>query len=980
MIENSSTLKEAFRKLLTYYYFDKNELQTRYDVACFANSLRNKPDEDAIFAEILQVAQGLREDLLNQWLQDISLCYFPKKVDTTQPLQNDSHVITNIPYGDALIKRLLVKVRIPVPLLIIDVAWLMIYGYKVDAILDDGCRGNRLDLRLNPSQIRKGNGLFKKYQNQYKEWWKEGLAIANEELKKYRNVSIINFDIANCYHSIDFDMDEFEQDYTMRYPDVKMTTDPMWNVVKRIYNKYWELTNQSDAEPLTGENEGKRAVPLCLLSSHILANWYITPLDKYMRKRTDVLYYGRYVDDCMVVMYTQSNSDDVVESINQEINDFLTQEGDVVKFAFANNINSGHSHLANFTLQKDKMYVYRFDCQLPNESIKEFEQEQIERSSEFRFLTDEADTSSNTKLEFATLVETLDAQEEPGRRFNILSENKYKLAVYLSKLDCRLAKYPNNKKYKEEVEKIFSYFHDYLLIKHYPLWERMFTAFVLSGRFDMVPAFENKIKEQINKITIEDALFRDKSSALQNIKNSLLQHLRQSVLMAKSLRMIAFKDDKNDTVYLDTFMNRMHYNIYPLQEFTVDYKINGVCNNVYGLNYKRSCFKYRWMPYYVKYYDIVCALSLKKKFDPSVFKEAYKIYWQLNLNVKDKDEWRSFFYRSKLDERDCEINPNFQVELPPEKLTVSVVNMDMEDSEPSACLKRFGKYDEGKAYMMQEILDKITDIRSTDIFILPELSLPIYELREFCQYSAKNEVAYIAGMEYVKNGNEVYNYIVTCLPITLYGQKDAVPVIRLKNHYAPVEYREFCWGKNKKRIPTNDMDWQILYHWKGHVFTSYYCFELADVKERSHFFSELDAIYSPVYNKDTYYFNNIAEATARDMHCYFILCNVSHYGDSRVTQPSTNETMNKLKVKGGNTKDNKFVVLTSYIDIKGLRAFQQLDTEQQYSDKRFKFTPSTYKKDHVEKRKNRIILVSDDCLEFDIYKLLSNMIEKNYIY
>ena len=46
MIENSSTLKEAFRKLLTYYYFDKNELQTRYDVACFANSLRNKPDEE----------------------------------------------------------------------------------------------------------------------------------------------------------------------------------------------------------------------------------------------------------------------------------------------------------------------------------------------------------------------------------------------------------------------------------------------------------------------------------------------------------------------------------------------------------------------------------------------------------------------------------------------------------------------------------------------------------------------------------------------------------------------------------------------------------------------------------------------------------------------------------------------------------------------------------------------------------------------
>ena len=235
-------------------------------------------------------------------------------------------------------------------------------------------------------------------------------------------------------------------------------------------------------------------------------------------------------------------------------------------------------------------------------------------------------------------------------------------------------------------------------------------------------------------------------------------------------------------------------------------------------------------------------------------------------------------------------------------------------------------------------------------------------------------------MEYVKKGNEVYNYIVTCLPITLYGQKDAIPVIRLKNHYAPVEYKEFCWGNNKKIIPKNDLDWQILYHWKGHVFTSYYCFELADVKERTHFFSKLDAIYSSVFNRDTYYFNNIAESTARDMHCYFILCNVSHYGDSRVTQPTSNITMNKLRVKGGNTEDNKSEVLSSCIDVKGLRDFQKLDAEQQYSDKRFKYTPSTFEKDKVGKRKDRIILVSDNIFDFDMDALLSNMIANNMSY
>ena len=116
------------------------------------------------------------------------------------------------------------------------------------------------------------------------------------------------------------------------------------------------------------------------------------------------------------------------------------------------------------------------------------------------------------------------------------------------------------------------------------------------------------------------------------------------------------------------------------------------------------------------------------------------------------------------------------------------------------------------------------------------------------------------------------------------------------------------------------------------------------------------------------------------MHCYFILCNVSHYGDSRVTQPSSNVLMNKMKVKGGNTEDNKCVVLSSCIDVKGLRAFQQLDAEQQQNDKRFKFTPSTYDKVKAKTRNNRIILVSDNIFDFDMDAILSDMIANNMSY
>ena len=168
-------------------------------------------------------------------------------------------------------------------------------------------------------------------------------------------------------------------------------------------------------------------------------------------------------------------------------------------------------------------------------------------------------------------------------------------------------------------------------------------------------------------------------------------------------------------------------------------------------------------------------------------------------------------------------------------------------------------------------------------------------------------------------------------------------------------------------MPQPTHSWQNLYHWHGHVFTSYYCFELASIKERSFFYSKIDAMYCPVFNKDTYYFNNIAESMARDMHCYFILCNVSHYGDSRVTKPDSHVTMNMLKVNGGNTIDNKAVVLSAILDVDKLRTFQKMTLEEQDAIKKFKITPPDYDKTNVDQRERKRFLFpykdwNDECV------------------
>mgnify|MGYP003289334550 CR=1 FL=1 len=915
------TLKIAFRKLLTYSYFDKNDLVMRRKVAEFAASLSTKEREADVFQGILSLVEGDADETLQELLGQMALMYYPKSIEKPE---NDSHILTNIPDEETSIKRLLVRCDIPVELLILDVAWILEYGYVLDARLNDNiCYANRLELfEEERNGVKKGNAFFKRYHHQYHSWWQNGLDEANKHLTHQEDISIISFDIQNCYHSIDLDFDLLINEL-----DPNLANDRLTLLVRKIYERYWTIIGESSATLFGGDNESHHTLPLTLLSAHIIANWYLQPLDKYIVSHYDTLYYGRYVDDCMLVVRTRSQSkDDILIAINQELPNLLAiknNDPQIVIFSFAQN-TVAYKRLSTMTIQLDKLYVYRFDCQLPQSSLEQFEDEFRERSSEFRFLTDDVDRKT-IGLEFSTLIEALDPSRESGRRFNILEDNKYKLAVYLAKLASRLAYYPGEEKYLKEVEKIRRYFHGNLLIKHYLLWERILSIFILAGKSEYVHAFYDDVQKAIAQLTGNDNIFSDPNRGIANLRESLIRHLNESCLMALSLMPTATLDD----IYIRTYMMRMHFNRYPMQEFLRDFKKTGILLPKFKPDYGKACLKYRWMPYYVKYYDIVCMITFLNPEDPNIHEKAYKIYLTLNniSEVDDKCYLNRFMYKQNGDTA-REFNTSLNEEQRNHKpITVAIAEIDIDGKDAFDVIRNFGVVDIRKVYDMQMILDCVTAIRNSDIFMLPELSLPIYELRQFCNYAAKQQKAFVAGLEFVViNRYDVINFTITCLPIKMYGRLDAVPVIRTKHHYAPEEELQI---KPPFKIGPKDQFWQTLYHWRGHIFTTYYCFELCDIAGRSYFRSKIDAMYAPVFNKDTYYFNNIAESWVRDMHAYFILSNASHLGDSRITQPTSHVYMNIMKVKGGNTKDNRVVVLSGTLNILGLRTFQQFNKTQQ---------------------------------------------------
>ncbi len=248
------------------------------------------------------------------------------------------------------------------------------------------------------------------------------------------------------------------------------------------------------------------------------------------------------------------------------------------------------------------------------------------------------------------------------------------------------------------------------------------------------------------------------------------------------------------------------------------------------------------------------------------------------------------------------------------------------------------------------ILNQVEEAQ-VDIVVLPELAVPSSLLDLIAERSAKQEVLIVVGLEHWNIRQVIHNYVLTVLPTMIDNIQDAVPVLRLKNHYSPREALEITgYGCDYAR-PNNPC--YHLFAWKGLYFAVFYCFELADVKHRGWFRSKVDLLVGSEYNKDTNYFGNIAAATSRDLHSYYIQVNTAEFGDSRLTSPSATESMNLIQIKGGINK----TILVGEINVDLLRKFQMKEYALQKEDEQFKPTPPNFERSFVRARQNNQIVI-----------------------
>src|SRR6185437_7159600 len=292
---------DAFLKLQQSVYFENTDLHLRAQMTRFrATGLETKLDNlaDQISRYPIKISKTYFDNLYAK----IGLRYYPKKVDSSVDRKSiPANFITNVVYKDhCTIERVAIFCDVPIELHLIAVIWIIEFGYILDRELSDSCYGNRL--LLTDRKVKHGRTLFKPYVRQYQKWWSSGIDAAKELLDKKEDVTIVNFDLKDFFTRVELDFDALEEKLSRRKKNIKSS--PIHLIFREIHKVYFERLKEIKHPGVADRpaDEGIYPLPIALLSSFVLGNWHLHEFDRAVKKEIIPSYYGRYVDDLMIVL------------------------------------------------------------------------------------------------------------------------------------------------------------------------------------------------------------------------------------------------------------------------------------------------------------------------------------------------------------------------------------------------------------------------------------------------------------------------------------------------------------------------------------------------------------------------------------------------------------------------------------------------------------------------------------------------------
>jgi hypothetical protein len=208
----------------------------------------------------------------------------------------------------------------------------MLQGKQLDSDLLSNCMGTRLHPLVGQADDHSAN-LFKKYHELYSKWRDDGITKARDLLvNEGRNVCIISLDLQEYYYRVQIDWQELRAQLVSRKAKRNQTKvgqhffqkeilgEKLFDCIESIFAHYKQRIKPELSITHPDLPDSATCLPIGLCASPLIANWYLKEFDLEIMAKVRPAYFGRYVDDILMVVTSESVSQsDPVKNFIDEI-------------------------------------------------------------------------------------------------------------------------------------------------------------------------------------------------------------------------------------------------------------------------------------------------------------------------------------------------------------------------------------------------------------------------------------------------------------------------------------------------------------------------------------------------------------------------------------------------------------------------------------------------------------------------------------
>jgi len=1023
-METLELVELAYRKFKQHVYYESVDLFLKERLAKFETSSNEEFDNLSLkqrFEKIIRIVECLKngnelEDELNEdlsnWIERIDYNCIPKKViqESNCTRDGEKNFITNVKSSDHyILKEINYFISAPIEIHILDVLWVMKAGIYIDSDLPDSCYWYRLNDKLQRKNDYSSH-ISKFYYQQYKEWRDNAISKAEDLVKREKkDIALFSMDFKRCYYCLDINfkvlLAEFFELYRIPEDEIELVKG-LTSILERIHRKYEQLTKEIRSVH-EGANDCK-SLPIGLISSGVLCNWHLKKFDRQILEDLNPAYYGRYVDDILIVI-----KNPVIECENKQspihsfINKYLISNGILVKLEDPDNKNEIEYALRcdnKIKIKGDKIHLFEINKDHSLALLDKYKKKIQENSSAFYYLPVESHEYDLNKLAYDIYY---NGSSNKIGSIGGFSENLTDLSINLSKIlavysDCNISL-----KEKENLtQQIFRYYMGVNYLNFCRTWEKIFIATIISKNLEDTYKLYMVIRETINNTVpdtketpLNDYIFE---KVIGNIKNYL------NISFSLAVGLLGGESKKIFGIFKKEIPKRSHH---PTTKMPCIDQLNTLSNLFRETNlikhyyvclplvnytdYPGSLIDIDKIEEYFSDHDEISIIQEKIDTSPRfIHFNEYQLFClitKLYSKIGNFHDSISSINRSNGEGSSLTLLDDYFQNIIKVKVDNALIDYPMSLSLSKITQNKGVNTDNLAVYEYYVSKDKSP--KKSDKHEI-KIGLANIQIKEdeliFCHGSSKrpditvgrrkelNKLLNLANEEkcdllVLPELSVPYRW----LPFMVdYSRKHQIGLIFGMEYWnvgnlaynlivatLPIidedKYRSCCISvrcKNhyspKEICQLKDCGYDVpklesayhLFKWKGLQFTIYNCYELTDINHRSIFKSELDFLIACVLNRDVGYFSNIIESVSKDLHCYVVQVNTSKYGDSRIVQPTKAEFMNILRVSGGENK----TILTATINIDKLRDFQVL--KYGLGNKQFKPTPAGFNRDKVHSR------------------------------